>query len=62
MHARASAWFAEQGMLDDAITHAVKAGDAFGAAQLVEDHVHASFDREDWRQVEHGSDFCLRNY
>ena len=52
MHARASAWFAGHGMLDDAISHAVQADDGFGAAQLVEDHVHASFDREDWRQVE----------
>ncbi len=52
MHARASVWFAEHGLLDDAITHAVQADDSLRAAQLVEEHVHASFDREDWRQVE----------
>ena len=52
MHARASAWFAGQGLFDEAIAHAVKAGDILRAATLVEDHVHPSLDREDWRQVE----------
>ena len=52
IHARASAWFAVQGLLDEAIVHAVKANDAVQAAALVEDHVHPALDREDWRQVE----------
>ena len=52
MHARASAWFAVHGLFDEAIAHAVKAGDIEGAAALVEDQVHPSLDREDWRQVE----------
>ena len=52
MHARASAWFAAHGLLDEAIVHAVKAKDVLRAATLVEDHVHPSLDREDWRQVE----------
>ena len=52
LHARASAWFAAHGLLDEAIAHAVEAGDVFRAATLVEDHVHPALDREDWRQVE----------
>ena len=52
LHARASAWFAAHGLLDEAIDHAVKAEDIFRAAALVENHVHPALDREDWRQVE----------
>ena len=52
MHARASAWFAAHGLFDEAIVHAVKAKDVLRAATLVEEHVHPSLDREDWRQVE----------
>jgi LuxR family maltose regulon positive regulatory protein len=52
MHARASAWFASQGLLDEAIVHAVQAGDTQRAATLVEDHAYAALDREDWRQAE----------
>ena len=52
LHARASAWFAAHGLLDEALVHAVKAEDILRAATLVEDHVHPALDREDWRQVE----------
>ncbi len=52
MHARASAWFAGQGLLDEAIDYALQAGEPLRAASLVEDHVHEALDREDWRQVE----------
>ena len=52
MHAHARTWFAAHGLLDEAIIHAVKAGDVDRAAQLVEDQVHPCLDREDWRQVE----------
>lgn len=53
MHARASAWFASQNLLREAIVHAVQAGDSLRAATLVEDHAHGALDREDWRQIEH---------
>ena len=52
MHARASAWFAAQGLVDEAVTHALQAGDVEGAATLVEDNVHPALDRETWRLVE----------
>lgn len=52
MHMRASAWFAGQGLLDEAIGHSLQAGDVEGAAALVEDHVHQALDRETWRLLE----------
>jgi LuxR family maltose regulon positive regulatory protein len=53
IHARACAWFAAQGLVDEAIVHALKAGDPTGAASLVEAQVHSALDREDWRRLEH---------
>jgi len=52
MHARASAWFAREGLLDEAIAHALQADDPLQAASLVECHIHEALDREDWRQLE----------
>jgi LuxR family transcriptional regulator, maltose regulon positive regulatory protein len=52
MHARASAWFTVQGLVDEAVIHALKAGDAIGAASLVERQIHPALDREDWHQFE----------
>ena len=52
MHARAGVWFAAHGMTDEAIAHSLLAGDTQAAAELVEDQVHPSLDREEWRQVE----------
>ena len=36
LHQRASTWFEKQGMLDEAIQHALEAGDLELAAQLME--------------------------
>jgi LuxR family maltose regulon positive regulatory protein len=52
IHARASAWFAGQGLLDEAIAHALQAEDPLQAASLVECHIHEMLDREEWRQLE----------
>ncbi len=52
MQARASAWFAGQGLIDEAIDHALQAGNAAGAASLVEDRLYPVLDHEDWRQAE----------
>lgn len=51
-HARAGAWFRSRGLIDEAIAHFLKAGDAPAAAALVEEQVHPALDRENWRQVE----------
>jgi LuxR family maltose regulon positive regulatory protein len=53
VHARASAWFTAQGLVDEAVLHALKAGDPGRAAWLVEEQVHPALDREDWRSIEH---------
>jgi LuxR family maltose regulon positive regulatory protein len=53
MHARASVWFAAQGLVDEAVFHSLKAGDPVGAAGLVEAQVHPALDRENWHQFEH---------
>ncbi|MBK8050063.1 MAG: hypothetical protein IPK16_24950 [Anaerolineales bacterium] len=53
IHAAASGWFAAQGLVDEAVVHALKAGDVTGAAGLVEAQVHTALDRENWRQLEH---------
>ena len=36
LHRRASAWYAEQGLLEEALEHALEAGDGREAARLVE--------------------------
>jgi LuxR family maltose regulon positive regulatory protein len=45
LHARAAAWFAEQGLAADAIHHAVAAGDTALAAELVATHWSDAFNR-----------------
>jgi LuxR family maltose regulon positive regulatory protein len=46
LHTRASSWFAQAGFVNEALRHALAAGDTLGAAQLVEKHRHALLDRE----------------
>jgi LuxR family transcriptional regulator, maltose regulon positive regulatory protein len=53
MHGRGAAWFAGQGLVDEAVSHFLKAGDAAAAARLVEAQVHPALDRENWRRIEH---------
>jgi LuxR family maltose regulon positive regulatory protein len=48
LHARAGAWYAGAGRIEDAVTHLLAAGDAAGAAGLVERHVHPALDAEAW--------------
>ena len=52
LHRRASRWYAEQGLIEEAIEHALEAGDASGATQLVEAHFLPAFKREQLVQVE----------
>jgi len=48
LHARASKWFAQQDLIDDALRHALAAGDVIGAAQLVEQNRHAVLNTDQW--------------
>jgi len=52
LHARASAWFADNGMITDAIRHALAAGDETGAAQLAVQNRQAALDAERWFDLE----------
>jgi LuxR family maltose regulon positive regulatory protein len=52
IHGRASAWFARQGQIDEAVQHALAAGDADGAARLVEQNTGAAVDTDRWLTLE----------
>ena len=52
LHRRASTWYAIQGLIDEAIGHALMAGDPSRASQLVEAHFHWAFEQEGWMQME----------
>ena len=52
LHRRASAWYAEQGLVDGALQHALAAGDVSNAVQLVEAQLLWVFEQEQWVQME----------
>jgi len=52
LHTRASAWYADQGLIDEAIEHALAAGDALSATRLVEAHFFWAFENQQWVQLE----------
>jgi LuxR family maltose regulon positive regulatory protein len=53
LHRRASAWHERQDLLEQAIHHALLAGDAWQATHLVEAHFFPAFEQEQLTQVEH---------
>jgi LuxR family transcriptional regulator, maltose regulon positive regulatory protein len=53
LHRRASAWYGEQGLIEQAIEHALVAGDASGAASLVEAQFFWAFELEQLVQMEY---------
>ena len=52
LHARASAWFVEQGMIEEAVRHALAAGDLQAAMRLVEQHRYQLLNTEQWSLLE----------
>lgn len=52
LHRRASAWFAGNGLVEEAIEHALAAGDETAAVQIVEVHRHEAMNQEHWQQLE----------
>jgi LuxR family maltose regulon positive regulatory protein len=52
LHQRASDWYAEQGLIEQAIVQALAAGDAAYATRLVEAQVLPAFEQEQWVQME----------
>lgn len=52
LHKRASAWFAARGDLDEALWHALAAGDKGAAVRIVADHRHHLINQEQWRRLD----------
>jgi LuxR family maltose regulon positive regulatory protein len=52
LHQHASAWFASQDLLEEAVVHQLAAGDQVAAARLVEEWVHPLLNREQWRTLQ----------
>jgi ATP/maltotriose-dependent transcriptional regulator MalT len=52
LHQRASTWYAEQGLIEEALRHALEAGDAAGAAHLIESQFLPMRERERWILME----------
>ena len=53
LHRRASAWYAKQGLIEEAIRHALVARDASRATQLAEAQFFQAFEQEQLTLVEH---------
>jgi len=53
LHARASKWFAEHDFIDNAINHALAAGEIVQAAQIVEQKREAILNADKWYICEH---------
>jgi LuxR family maltose regulon positive regulatory protein len=52
LHGAASRWFETQGLVDEAIVHALQAGDPLRAARLVENYTDSLLNDENWRTLE----------
>ena len=53
LHQRASAWYAERSLIEQAIDHALKAGDVSGATNLVEAQFLSAFEQEQLVQIDY---------
>jgi len=52
LHSRASIWLAQNGLVEEAIDHALKSGDIKAAVRLVETHRHELMNKEHWLRLE----------
>ncbi len=52
LHLRASDWFESRGLIEEAIQHAMKAGDVVSAADIIEQHQQIELDKDRWYIVE----------
>ena len=53
LHAQASAWFAENGLIEEALQHALAAGDVETAGSLVARFGHQLMNDQQWQRLEH---------
>jgi LuxR family maltose regulon positive regulatory protein len=51
LHTKASAWFAGNEFVEEAMSHALAAGDVTGAARLVEEHYRHTVNRGQWARL-----------
>jgi len=51
LHSKASAWYREHGLTEEAVQHALAAGDSTGAAKLVAEQRHALMNQEAWQRL-----------
>lgn len=51
LHSRASAWFAEHGLVEEALDHALMAGETATAARIVARHRHALYNQEQFARL-----------
>ncbi len=51
-HLKASSWYKQAGLVDEALQHALDAGDGLAAAQLVEENARALLDEDRWHVLE----------
>jgi LuxR family maltose regulon positive regulatory protein len=52
LHTRASQWFDENGLIEEALGHAIQAGDVHRAGGIIEKNRHAAFNDDQWFIVE----------
>lgn len=52
LHSAASTWFTTQGLLEDAVRHALAAGEPLAAVHAVEANIHPLLNREEKRRLE----------
>lgn len=52
LHAKASTWFASHGLIEEALQHALAAGDTESAATLVERYKHDWLNNEQWGSLD----------
>jgi LuxR family maltose regulon positive regulatory protein len=52
LHERASGWYASRGFVEEAIDHALAAGNEAAAVGLIEAHRHEAMNQEHWAQLE----------
>ncbi len=51
-HLKASSWYGQNGLVDEALHHALEAGDDLAAAQLLEENVRTLLDEDRWHVLE----------
>ena len=60
LHRRASDWYVTNGFVEDAIEHALAAGDEIVAVQIIESNRQETMNQEHWQRLEHWLDLMPR--